>query len=519
MMKVFILINLFASFLLAQSVPVISIDAGNLNSPHGEFVTDRFFSGGGTYKFVPPYSIDVELTTVRHGSNFTYNFPTLPNGKYWVSLNFVEVFDWPEGRRKFHVNINNERVLTDLDISKEAGGWAKLLTKNITVDVRNMEGLSINFREGLRSAVVSSIIIYKLEEGQNDPNTIPQNTTNWCHGALVLRESEKQVKVGPFWSEKNKCHINFELTPPEHLDPLHISVFSSPVTIKIKNDTTLTDDIHVWVKAPVFGTNPIPAKIQVGVLDPSIIEYCTGCEIVTQTRTEGVRLFPPMVVPLGYFLVYNGVVYEKTVDIYSKMSIQLSGAATFRKTAENVFLFSLVNNTQTQAAQIQEMERIRNEMAIDAGRAVRNTQRIEEIRNEMVKSILEAHEIFNYKDATTRLARLEDKLNKYEFFQNPNFEMLKKYQTILNELSNQLSESHDLAKSILLHSSENLFEELGKRNNLVLERVFVPKEPGSCNLNQWSIDNTYKYECVEGVWVRYALDKNWNSKFLAKALD
>jgi hypothetical protein len=332
-----------------------------------------------------------------------------------------------------------------------------------------------------------------------------------------LRESEKQVKIGPFWNSKNKCHINFELTPPDQLDPLHISVFDSPIIIRVKNDTRLTDDVHVWVKAPVFGSNPIPAKIQVGVLDPTIIESCEGCEVITQTRTDGVRLFPPMVVPLGYFIVYDGKVYEKTVDIYSKMNIQLSGAATFKRTPENAFVFSLINNTQTQAAQIQQMERLRNEMTIEAARAVRNAQRVEEIRIEMIKKVFEAHEIFDYKETKARLLKLEDKLNKYEFFQNPNMKELEKYQIILNELSKQLQESHDIARMFIIQSGENYFEEKKKVDALM--RVSAPKEPGNCFSKQWSVDDIYKYECVDGVWFRYKIDKTWNSRFLANSLD
>lgn len=64
-----------------------------------------------------------------------YRFPMkpLPVGHtYTVRLHFAETSFNAAGKRKFHVDINGKRALTDFDIFAEAGGKNKSIVKEFT---------------------------------------------------------------------------------------------------------------------------------------------------------------------------------------------------------------------------------------------------------------------------------------------------------------------------------------------------------------------------------------------------
>jgi endoglucanase len=58
----------------------------------------------------------------------------LPNGTYTARLHFCETFDGitASGERVFSIKIQGKTALADLDVFKEAGGFAKPLIKEIT---------------------------------------------------------------------------------------------------------------------------------------------------------------------------------------------------------------------------------------------------------------------------------------------------------------------------------------------------------------------------------------------------
>jgi hypothetical protein len=70
--------------------------------------------------------------TERYGMD-KYQF-SLPNGTYTARLHFCETFSGvtAPGGRVFTVKIQGKTVLADLDVFKDAGGFAKPLIKEIT---------------------------------------------------------------------------------------------------------------------------------------------------------------------------------------------------------------------------------------------------------------------------------------------------------------------------------------------------------------------------------------------------
>ena len=62
----------------------------------------------------------------------------MPNGKYTVRLHFAEIYDLiaTPGMRVFTVSLQDKPVLEKFDITKDAGGFGKVVVKefkNVTV--------------------------------------------------------------------------------------------------------------------------------------------------------------------------------------------------------------------------------------------------------------------------------------------------------------------------------------------------------------------------------------------------
>ncbi|OQB82962.1 MAG: Di-glucose binding within endoplasmic reticulum [Planctomycetes bacterium ADurb.Bin126] len=91
-----------------------------------------------------------------------YRF-VLPNGKYTVRLHFAETYDGitAAGERVFSVAIQGKQVLKDLDVFKEAGGFAKPLVKEFK-DVEVKDGaLKITFTEQTQLPEINGIEVLK----------------------------------------------------------------------------------------------------------------------------------------------------------------------------------------------------------------------------------------------------------------------------------------------------------------------------------------------------------------------
>jgi ELWxxDGT repeat protein len=107
------------------------------------FTADAYFSGGtvstATTLGIGGTADDYLYQTGRHGASFTYNFPT-GNGSYDVVLHFAETYfgntaPGGMGSRKFHVNAEGVRKLTDYDVFARAGGALKVAQETFRVTV------------------------------------------------------------------------------------------------------------------------------------------------------------------------------------------------------------------------------------------------------------------------------------------------------------------------------------------------------------------------------------------------
>jgi hypothetical protein len=119
------------------------------------FAADGYFSGGAvstaTSLGIGGTADDYLYQTGRHGASFSYNFPT-GNGSYDVVLHFAETYfgntvPGGVGSRKFHVNLEGVRKLTDYDVFARAGGALKVAQETFRVTV-NDGTLNVAFLKG-----------------------------------------------------------------------------------------------------------------------------------------------------------------------------------------------------------------------------------------------------------------------------------------------------------------------------------------------------------------------------------
>lgn len=106
----------------------------------------------------------------RARSRFDAKIP-LKNSRYEVTLKFAEIFKSYRGKRKFHVDIEGKRVLTEFDIFVASGGKDRAIDKMYVVDV--LDGyLDISFLAGsVDNAKISAIKIVEK------PNRAPVITS------------------------------------------------------------------------------------------------------------------------------------------------------------------------------------------------------------------------------------------------------------------------------------------------------------------------------------------------------
>jgi len=106
--------------------------------PAGGFLPDADFSGGETYSggdavdaHAPSAAPASVYGSERYGA-CTYTLPAAPGKTYTVRLHFAETRFDAAGKRRFNVDINGKRILTEFDIYVEAGGKNKAVARDFS---------------------------------------------------------------------------------------------------------------------------------------------------------------------------------------------------------------------------------------------------------------------------------------------------------------------------------------------------------------------------------------------------
>jgi endoglucanase len=101
-----------------------------------------------------------EIYRVERYSMDAYQFD-LPNGKYTVRLCFAETYEGvtKAGERLFSVKIQGKTVLKDLDVLKEAGGFAKPLLRTFKGVAVTDRKLRIEFVPNVQNPEINGIVV------------------------------------------------------------------------------------------------------------------------------------------------------------------------------------------------------------------------------------------------------------------------------------------------------------------------------------------------------------------------
>jgi hypothetical protein len=172
------------------------------------FAADAFFSGGSAAKAVTGEVKGTADDYLYHtgrfsATSFSYNFP-VGNGSYDVVLHFNETYfgfiaPGGVGSRKFHVNLEGQRKLTDYDIFAHAGGAMRIAAHTFKVTV-NDGTLNINFLKGSADnprvaaiEVLPSGSVYRINTGGNEYTTADGKTFSpdvyFAHGVVATPAS------------------------------------------------------------------------------------------------------------------------------------------------------------------------------------------------------------------------------------------------------------------------------------------------------------------------------------------
>ena len=85
----------------------------------------------------------------------------VPDGKYQVTLYLAEPAKLNKGDRVFSVSINNEEVISRLDLTEQYG-FATTVVKTFVVNAKNGAGVQVQFSSVKGNAVLSGIQLEKV---------------------------------------------------------------------------------------------------------------------------------------------------------------------------------------------------------------------------------------------------------------------------------------------------------------------------------------------------------------------
>ncbi|TVU48633.1 hypothetical protein EJB05_08274 [Eragrostis curvula] len=166
---------------------------------------DSFFEGGDVVKTNEIIAEGGDCPTLyhsaRHGS-FSYKFDGLAPGEYFLDLHFAEILYTygPKGIRVFDVLVQDEKILSLLDMYAVVGGNRPLQVCDIRVTVELSGVLMINFKEVRGSPMVCGIRIRK----------VPLSAANSTAGNVLCNKCSADTDVSAMQFRASKLISKYE---------------------------------------------------------------------------------------------------------------------------------------------------------------------------------------------------------------------------------------------------------------------------------------------------------------------
>ncbi|XP_073102043.1 kinesin-like protein KIN-14E isoform X2 [Elaeis guineensis] len=170
---------------------------------HINFLGDSYFRGGDVIKTNEPIVEGGDYPSLyqsaRYG-NFCYKFEGLAPGDYFVDLHFAEIVNTygPKGIRLFDVSMQEEKILSELDVYAVVGANKPLQLVDVRVPVLDNGVIVIRFEGISGTPTVSGICIRKAPK-LSAPLVKPEH--------LICNKCAAEIEVSPTQTRARSKYI------------------------------------------------------------------------------------------------------------------------------------------------------------------------------------------------------------------------------------------------------------------------------------------------------------------------
>lgn len=261
------------------------------------YEADRFSSGGAARSVSDNIANGSELHKSERYGDYAYNIP-VTNSTYQVQMHFAETYWDNAGSREFNVDVEGQRVASNVDLVALAGKLSAYAIEADDVQV-NDNALTISLETLTDNASMAAIEVWSADgefveptpgptlpptnedtgadcqigspSGSNggSSNKLPDPFTSWS-GDQVNTMEDWRCRRRELRVEVEKRILGEKAAPPQSVSG---SVSSSSYTVNVQNNGNSTS-FSSSVSIPSTGSAPYPAIIYVGgflSLDSGII--------------------------------------------------------------------------------------------------------------------------------------------------------------------------------------------------------------------------------------------------------
>ncbi|KAL6660269.1 hypothetical protein ACP70R_002391 [Stipagrostis hirtigluma subsp. patula] len=171
-----------------------------------EVSSDSFFEGGDVIETNECIEESGDCPSLYHSArygDFSYKFDGLAPGDYFLDLHFAEIFYTygPKGIRAFDVLVQDEKILSEIDVYAVVGGNRPIQVLDIRVTVEMDGTIVINFKGVRGSPMVCGICIRKA------PALPASSVTN---GNVLCQRCSADIDVSTIQTKTSKLVSKYE---------------------------------------------------------------------------------------------------------------------------------------------------------------------------------------------------------------------------------------------------------------------------------------------------------------------
>ncbi|KAF5454378.1 hypothetical protein F2P56_024049 [Juglans regia] len=173
-------------------------EAANEVDSSTKFVGDTHYEGGNVFRTNESITEGGDFPFIYQSArlgNFSYHFNDLPPGDYFVDLHFAEIINTngPKGMRVFNIYVQEEKVLSELDIFSVVGANKPLQLVDLRVSMKEDGVIVIRFEGVNGSPVVSGICIRKAPKVSVPQVTHEYLKCNNCASMIEVPSAQKKL--------------------------------------------------------------------------------------------------------------------------------------------------------------------------------------------------------------------------------------------------------------------------------------------------------------------------------------